>query len=63
MASILELYGEVGPDTGNINKKGTDKTPIQADGGLDLSKDATKLNKARNGQIQEKKYSDTFKAK
>jgi hypothetical protein len=63
MASILELYGEVGPDTGNINKKGPDKTPIQADGGLDLSKNANELKKARGGVVNSKSYSDTFKAK
>ena len=63
MASIIELYGEVGPTTGTINKKGTDKTPINSDGGLNLSKDETKLKKARGGQLNEKKYSDTVKIK
>ena len=61
MASILELYGTTGPKTGKIDTKGTDKTPIEPDGGLDLAKDEKKLLKARGGKLNEKKYSDSVK--
>jgi hypothetical protein len=57
MASILELFGDKGPTTSQINKKG-DKTPISVDGGLDLSTEAN-LKKARGGQLNSKFYSDT----
>lgn len=59
MASILDIYKKTPPKTGLVNTKGGDKTPINADGGKDLSKDDTKLTKARGGKLQEKKYSDT----
>lgn len=62
MASILDLYGKNGPKTGQINTKGSDKTPITADGGKDLSK-AASLEKARLGKVNTNKYSDTFKKK
>jgi hypothetical protein len=61
MASILELYGTTGPKTGKIDTKGTDKTPIEPDGGLDLAKDEKKLLKARGGKLNERKYSDSVK--
>ena len=62
MASILDLYGKVGPKTGQIDKKGKDKTPINPDGGKDLAKNEALLTKARKGILNTtKKYSDTFK--
>ena len=61
MASILELYGTTGPKTGTIDSTGKDKTPIEPDGGLDLSKDENKLKKARGGDLNQKKYSDSVK--
>ena len=62
MSKILELYGTTGPKTGAANIKGGDKTPINADGGRDLSKDETRLTKARKGAVNtSKKYSDAFK--
>ena len=61
MASILELYGTTGPKPGTIDSKGKDKTPIEPDGGLDLSKDEKKLKKARGGDLNQKKYSDSVK--
>jgi hypothetical protein len=57
MASILELFGDKGPKTSQINKKG-DKTPISVDGGLDLANEAN-LKKARGGQLNSKFYSDS----
>lgn len=62
MASILDLYGKTGPKTGQINGKGSDKTPITADGGKDLSKPVS-LEKARLGKVNTNKYSETFKTK
>jgi hypothetical protein len=62
MSKILELYGTTGPKTGAANIKGGDKTPINADGGRDLSKDETRLTKARKGTVNtSKKYSDMAK--
>ena len=60
MASIKDLY-----DKSEFSKfpKGTnlDKTPIEADGGRDLSKDEKALFKARGGKLNTKPYSDTVK--
>jgi hypothetical protein len=62
MSKILELYGTTGPKTGAANIKGGDKTPINADGGRNLSKDETRLAKARKGVVNtSKKYSDMAK--
>lgn len=58
MASIIELYGEIGPKTGQINIKGGDKTPISLDGGKDLSNESN-LAKARQGKLNSKFYSDS----
>jgi hypothetical protein len=62
MASILELFGENGPKTAQINAKGKDKTPISEDGGVNLATEP-KLQKARGGILNNKKYSDTNKNK
>ena len=58
MASILELFGENGPKTSQINKK-ADKTPISEDGGVNLTTEP-RLKKARGGQLNSKFYSDTL---
>lgn len=70
MASILELYGEKGPKTAQANTKGKDSTPIGADNprgefkpSLDLAKNETKLQKARGGVLNTKRYSDTITKK
>ena len=49
------------PATSKANTKGGDKTPIEADGGLDLSMDEAKLKQARGGKLNTKPYSDTLK--
>jgi hypothetical protein len=49
------------PKTSNANIKGGDKTLIEADGGLDLSKDEKAIAKARGGKLQSSPYSDTLK--
>jgi hypothetical protein len=48
---LVELYEREKPITAKINSIGTDKTPIEADGGLDLSKDAAALKRGRGGVI------------
>ena len=63
MASILELYQKSVPTTGKIDPKGKDKTPINADGGNNLSNDEKALKKARGGNLNTLKYSDTIKSK
>ena len=49
------------PAQSKANLKGGDKTKIEADGGLDLSKDEAKIKQARGGKLKSKPYSDTFK--
>lgn len=62
MSKILDLYGTTGPKTGAANIKGGDKTPINADGGKNLSTNETRLTKARKGLVNTtKKYSDMVK--
>lgn len=63
MASIIELYGANGPKTGMVDTKGKDKTPLNPDGGLNLSKNETKLAKSRGGALNTNKYSDSLKSK
>lgn len=48
---LVELYEESKPLTAQANLKGGDKTLIDGDGGLDLSKDEAALRKARGGEI------------
>jgi hypothetical protein len=40
MPSILELYQMSLPITAKVDMKGKDKTPISADGGVDLGKES-----------------------
>jgi hypothetical protein len=61
MASILDIYKKTPPATGKIDIKGKDKTPIEPDGGLNLSKDDIKLEKARGGKMNIKAYTDSVK--
>ena len=49
------------PATSKANTKGGDKTLLEADGGLDLSKDEAALKRARGGKLNQKPYSDTLK--
>jgi hypothetical protein len=60
MASILDIYTKTPPTTGKIDPKGKDKTPIDSDGGLNLSKDDVKLERARGGKLNIKPYSDSI---
>lgn len=59
MATILDLYK--GSEFSKVGASSKDKTPISADEKNKLTTDESKLKKARNGQLQEKKYSDTIK--
>lgn len=59
--TLEERLKKTPPSTANANTKGGDKTLLEADGGLDLSKDETKLKQARGGKLNSKPYSDTFK--
>ena len=58
MASIIDTQKAAA--TGKI-KNTSDKTPIEADGGLNLSIDEIRLKKARGGVLNTKFYSDTVK--
>ena len=49
------------PAASKANIKGGDKTLLEADGGLDLSKDEGALFRARGGKLNTKPYSDTLK--
>jgi hypothetical protein len=48
---LVDLYNATNPVTGKINNRGGDKTPIDGDGGLDLSKNEALMKKARGGSI------------
>jgi hypothetical protein len=49
--SLVDLLKNTPPTTAKANLKGGDKTLIEADGGLDLSKNETALFKARGGEL------------
>ncbi len=57
MASILDIYKK--SDFNKLPDSSKDKTPIEADGGKDLSKNESALEKARGGKLNEKKYTDS----
>ena len=59
--TLEERLKQTPPTTSKANTKGGDKTLIEADGGLDLSKDEKALTKARGGKLNNKPYSDTLK--
>ena len=59
--TLEERLAQTPPPAAKANTKGGDKTLIEADGGLDLSKDDKALSKARGGKLNSKPYSDTFK--
>ena len=56
MASIEELYNK--SEFAKVGKSKNDKTPIDLDGGKDLSNEEN-LAKASGGKLNEKKYSDS----
>jgi hypothetical protein len=49
--AIIDLFEKEPPLQSKVNIKGKDKTPIEADGGLDLSKNEKALKDGRNGEI------------
>lgn len=57
MSKLVDLYQK--SDFAKLPNKRADKTPIEADGGSDLSKDGRALEQARGGKLNEKKYSDS----
>tara|TARA_B110000285_G_scaffold151922_1_gene169607 strand:+ start:278 stop:484 length:207 start_codon:yes stop_codon:yes gene_type:complete len=67
--TLEERLKQAAPDTSKANTKGGDKTLLEADGGLDLSKDEKAIKKAGGGDIGKggaghnpsKPYSDKFK--
>jgi len=58
MASIKDLYDKSDFSKYPLGTK-LDKTPIEADGGKDLSKDEKALEKARGAKLNLKNYSDS----
>jgi hypothetical protein len=69
MATLEELLKTNPPATSKANTKGGDKTLLEADGGLDLSKNEAAIEKAGGRKIGNgaggydagKPYSDKFK--
>ena len=59
--TLEERLAKNTPASSKANTKGGDKTLIEADGGLDLSKNEAALFKARGGKLNTKPYSDTIK--
>ena len=49
--ALVDLFEKEPPLQSKANVKGRDKTPIEADGGLDLSKNEKALKEGRNGEI------------
>lgn len=49
--SLIDRLKSNPPATSIINDKGGDKTPIEKDGGLDLSADEKALLKARGAEL------------
>jgi hypothetical protein len=58
MASIEDIYKK--SDFAKLGKNLKDKTPISADGGIDILKDGPKLEKARGGKLNLTPYSYTI---
>ena len=67
--TLEERLTQTPPAASKANTKGGDKTLLEADGGLDLSKDEKAIEKAGGrklgngggGYAPSKPYSDTFK--
>ena len=67
--TLEERLKQTPPESSKANTKGGDKTPLEADGGLDLSKDeqaieksgGRKLGQGAAGHTPVKPYSDLFK--
>lgn len=49
--ALIDILEKTPPPTSKANTKGGDKTLLEADGGLDLSKNEKELTKARKGEI------------
>lgn len=56
MSKLVEIYEK--SEFSALPSKSSDKTPIEADGGKDLSKDEKALAQARGGKLNTSKYSD-----
>jgi len=56
MSKLVEIYEK--SEFSGLPNKSADKTPIEADGGKDLSKDEKALAQARGGKLNTSKYSD-----
>jgi len=59
--TLEERLKQTPPTTSKANIKGGDKTLIEADGGLDLSKNESALKQARGGKLNTKPYTDSHK--
>jgi len=58
MASLIDIFNK-SEYKDQINKKGTDKTPLTVDGGKDLIGNDALVNQARGGEVSKKPYSDS----
>jgi hypothetical protein len=56
MSDILAIYEK--SQFNSLPDKTKDKTPLDTDGGLDLSTNEAALKKARGGELNDKKYSE-----
>jgi hypothetical protein len=59
--TLEERLAKNPPAQSKANTSGGDKTLLEADGGLDLSKNESAIQKARGGKLNTKPYSDTLK--
>jgi hypothetical protein len=60
MASLIDIF-EKSEYKDQINKKGSDKTPLTVDGGKDLIGNDTLVDNSRGGAINKTPYSSTVK--
>tara|TARA_Y100000389_G_scaffold182392_1_gene198959 strand:- start:813 stop:995 length:183 start_codon:yes stop_codon:yes gene_type:complete len=59
--TLEERLAQTPPSVSKANLKGGDKTKLEADGGLDLSKNESVLKQARGGKLNTKPYTDSHK--
>jgi len=59
--TLEERLAQTPPAVSKANLKGGDKTKLEADGGLDLSKNESALKQARGGKLNTKPYTESHR--
>jgi hypothetical protein len=58
MASLIDIFNK-SEYKDQINKKGTDKTPLSIDGGKDIIANDSLVDQTRGGAVSKTPYSDS----